>query len=186
MDFVTHCKKINEQHCSNMARRMVQEHMAMITSLKSTIADLEAEVQRLVVGIHMKQCAWENTRLHDSSEVKQEIQQDAQEIQQDAARLPTPWDLPSLNSDAFAYALVEATRKDSTGIQLEILTRELYANEVSASSLHVILQECSSQPLCLCIVTPGYPLDSVQPLGSFSYPLPCRGVAFPHPPLRCH
>ena len=108
---------------------MAQEQMVVIASLKSTIADLENEVQRLTIDQNVKHCELENAVLHDSSQVKQENQQDAAQVS------TSKLEAIELDNGAFAYALVEATRKDSTGIQLEILTRELYANEVSASFL---------------------------------------------------
>jgi hypothetical protein len=176
MGFVTNCTQFYQQQLSNMERKMMQEQMVVIASLKCTIADLEAEVQRLTVDQNMKHRELGNAVLHGASQVKQETQQDA-------AQLSTPSKLEAieLDIDAFAYALVEATRKDSTGIQLEILTRELYANEVRAFSLHVEFQERSSHSLCLHIVKTRHPLVDVQPLGYSSYPLPCRGVAFPTP-----
>jgi hypothetical protein len=147
MGFVTNCTQFYEQQLNNMERSMMQEQMVVIASLKSTIADLEAEMQRLIVDQNMKHYGLGNAVLHDASQVKKENQQDAAQLS-----TPSKSEAVELDNDAFAYALVEATRKDSTGIQLEILTRELYANEVSASSLHVKLQERSSHPLCLHIV----------------------------------
>jgi hypothetical protein len=69
MGFMTNCTQFYQQQLNNMEKRMMQEQMVVIASVKSTIADLEVEVQRLLIDQTVKHCELGNAVLHDASHV---------------------------------------------------------------------------------------------------------------------